>query len=188
MPDVFRAAHSSEAIPDEESPLEVPADGTVFGQPVGTCRSTIRLKVYDMVHRRPFPLLAERPAALEGVILDFHWDLERLHALSLPEQDVSTADLKWHLELPLWAAGGVPFQVSPAEVAAGPSKHAEQWRRTMAADLGYPLDAYLAAAGRLTILDGVHRLLRAVMEGRTTLRVRVLHPKAFDDIAVPAEK
>jgi len=186
MTDVFRAAHSSNAIPEQEPPLEVPADGAVYGQSVGICRSTMRLKVCDMVHRRPFPLLAERPAALEGVVLDFHWDLERLHSLSLPEQDVPTADLKWHLELPFWAAGGIPFQVSPADVAAEPSKHADQWRRTITADLACPLDTYVAVSGRFIILDGIHRLLKAVMEGRATLRVRVLHPEAFDDIAVPA--
>lgn len=141
-----------------------------------------------MVQRRPFPLIAERPAALEGVILDFHWDLERLHALSLPERDVPTSALEWHLTLPFWAVGRRPFQVSPAEVAAAPDEHPEQWRRTLAADLRHPIDAYVADDGRLTILDGVHRLLRAVVEGRSTLRVRVLDADAFEAIAVPGDR
>lgn len=141
-----------------------------------------------MVQRRPFPLLAERPASLDGVILDFHWDLERLHALSLPEREVSTSTLEWHLHLPFWAAGGRPFQVSPADVASEPSAHPEQWTRTLAADLRYPLDAYVEAEGRLIILDGVHRLLKALVEGRSTLRVRVLEADSFDAIAVPVQE
>lgn len=140
------------------------------------------------MQRRPFPLLAERPQVLEGVILDFHWDLERLHALSLPERDVATSTLEWHLALPFWAAGGRPFQVSPAEVAADPGEHPEQWSRAMAADLRYPIDAYFGDDGRLTILDGVHRLLKAVVEGRSTLRVRLLDADAFDAIAVSGDR
>jgi hypothetical protein len=141
-----------------------------------------------MVQRRPFPLLAERPASLDGVILDFHWDLGRLHALSLPEREVSTSMLEWHLYLPLWAAGGRPFQVSPADVESEPSAHSEQWTRTLAADLRHPLDTYVGVEGRLIILDGVHRLLKAKIVGRSTLRVRVLEADSFDAIAVPAEE
>ncbi|MGP5307090.1 hypothetical protein [Brachybacterium alimentarium] len=122
------------------------------------------------------------------MILDFHWDLERLHALSLPEREVSTSTLEWHLHLPFWAAGGRPFQVSPADVASEPSAHPEQWTRTLAADLRYPLDAYVGAEGRLIILDGVHRLLKALVEGRSTLRVRVLEADSFGAIAVPVQE
>jgi hypothetical protein len=139
-----------------------------------------------MVQRLPFPLLAERPASLDGVILDFHWDLERLHALTLPEREVPASTLEWHLSLPFWAVEGRPFQVSPADVATSPRAHPEQWNRTLAADLRYPLDGYVAAGGRLTILDGVHRLLKAKVEGHSTVRVRVLETDAFDAIAVPA--
>lgn len=111
------------------------------------------LTLAAMVQRRPFPLLAERPTSLDGVILDFHWDLERLHALSLPEREVSISTLEWHLSLPFWTAGGHPFQVSPADVASEPSAHPEQWARTLVADLRYPLDAYVGAGGRLFILE-----------------------------------
>lgn len=136
-----------------------------------------------MVQRRPFPLLAERPASLEGVILAFHWDLERLHALSLPEREVPTSTLDWHLSLPFWAAGapvlGVPRRCGiRAECTSG----------AVGADLRYPLDAYVGAEGRLILLDGVHRLLKARVEGRSTLRVRVLEADAFDAIAVPVQE
>lgn len=153
-----------------------------------TSRGIPRSMLGGMVQRKPFPLLAERPAVLEGIILDFQWDLERLHGLPLPVREVPVSALRWHLGLPLWAADGRPFRVSPAEVAAEPSAHPEQWGRTMAADLRYPLDAYAGPEDGLTILDGVHRLLKAVIEGHSALRVRVLEVGDFDAIAVPAQR
>ncbi|MCG7310333.1 hypothetical protein [Brachybacterium sp. ACRRE] len=136
------------------------------------------------VRRVPFPLLDQRPAVLDGVLLDFHWDLERLHSLVLPERDVETASLLWHLGLPFWSAGGSPFRASPFDVASEPSAHPEQWERTMSADLGYPLETYERDDGCLVILDGVLRLLKARIEGRPVLRARVLAVEDFDAIAV----
>jgi hypothetical protein len=133
--------------------------------------------------RNPFPLSAELPDALRGVLLDFHWDLGRLHALRLPERQVDVAELAWHLELPFWAVDGRPFRVSPAEVAADPEAYGAQWERTMAADLSFPLDGRLRSDGRIVLLDGVHRLLKASVLGPPTVRVRILSESQFDAIA-----
>lgn len=102
----------------------------------------------------------------------------------LPERDVETAGLLWHLELPFWSVGGQPFRVSPIDVASEPSARSEQWERTMSAELRYPLETYEGDGGRLIILDGVHRLLKAMVEGRPVLRARILAVEDFDAIAV----
>lgn len=138
----------------------------------------------DRSGRTPHPLLSQLPDSLRGVILDFRWDLDRLHALRLPVQEMPTADLGWHLELPFWAADGRPFQVTPREVAADPDRHRQQWERTMAADLRHPLNGYLGSGGRVTILDGVHRLLQATLIRQPTVRIRILPDDAWDAIAV----
>lgn len=138
--------------------------------------------------RAPFPLLDQLPAALRGVILDFHWDTDRLHEISLPTRVVPIAEVDWHLTLPFWAVDGVPFQVSPAEVAADRVTHRRQWERTEAADLRFPLDGYRRADGRLVILDGIHRLLKATVTGRPEVEVRVLGEQQFDAIAVSRER
>ncbi|QDP95291.1 hypothetical protein FOE78_04640 [Microlunatus elymi] len=138
------------------------------------------------VTRAPFPLLAELPDSLRGVILDFHWDLDRLHAVRLPECEIPVVELAWHLQLPFWAVDGRPFQVAPAQVMADPERHAGQWHRTMASDLRYPLDGYVGPAGRITILDGVHRLLKATAVGQPAIQIRTLQVCDFDAIAVPA--
>lgn len=133
---------------------------------------------------RPFPLLNELPPELYDVILDFHWDLALLHSLDLPVVELRVAELAWHLQLPFWLRDGRPFQVTPLEVAADPELHAEQYARTLAADLRYPLDVVRRIDGRITILDGVHRLLRAHLNGLESVQARILEWDAVDSIAV----
>jgi hypothetical protein len=73
------------------------------------------------------------------VLLDFWWDTERLWQLDLPVTEMPVERLTWQLTLPMWQIDGVPFQVSPAQVAANPDRYAAQYARTMAADTQFPL-------------------------------------------------
>ena len=130
--------------------------------------------------RRPFPLAV--PPELTAYILDFHWDVERLHALDLPAVELPVADLADHLDLPFWAYDG-PFQVTPRQVAADPVTYRAQYERTLAADLRHPIDVVHRPDNRLTILDGIHRLLRAELEGRSSVTVRLLEWSDLDRIA-----
>ncbi|HET6741500.1 MAG TPA: hypothetical protein VFH76_21295 [Kribbella sp.] len=131
--------------------------------------------------RRPFPLAI--PPELTAYILDFHWDVDLLHALDLPAIELPVAELAHHLDLPFWAYDG-PFQVTPHQVAADPLTYKAQYDRTLAADLRHPLDVVRRPDNRLTILDGIHRLLRAELERRTTISVRVLLWSDLDQIAI----
>lgn len=133
----------------------------------------------------PFPLLDELPDALRGVILDFHWDVARLHALELPQQEMKVAVWPGTSRCPSGRFDGRPFQVSPREVLADPDRYTTHWLRTMASDLAYPLDAYVGPRGRVTVLDGVHRLLKAHVFGWQTVRLRLLRESDSDAIAVP---
>lgn len=132
--------------------------------------------------RRPFPLAI--PPELTPYILDLHWDLGLLQRLDLLTISLRVVDLAHHLDLPFWLFDGRPFQITPRQVAADPAKYHEQYARTMAADLRHPLHVVRRVDGRITILDGVHRLLRAELEGRTTVVVRVLSWEDLDEIAV----
>ncbi|HEY6738686.1 MAG TPA: hypothetical protein VI076_07525, partial [Actinopolymorphaceae bacterium] len=136
--------------------------------------------------RRPFPLLHLMPDELRGIVLDFAWDLARLRALRLPVSPMPVAELTWHLDLPFWAYDGRPFAVTPWEVASDPGRYHEQFARTMAADLTFPIDV-LARPSRVTILDGVHRLLKAHLLGQQTILVRSLDVDRLDEIAVPTQ-
>jgi hypothetical protein len=134
------------------------------------------------VTRRPFPLAV--PPELAAHILDFHWSGDLLHALNLPSTALPLAELAHHLDLPFWAYDGRPFRVTPHQVAGDPVTYQAQYERTLAADLRYPLDVLRHSDGRLTVLDGVHRLLRGELEGRPTVDVRILAWNRLDEIAV----
>ncbi|MEU4190468.1 hypothetical protein AB0E69_01070 [Kribbella sp. NPDC026611] len=134
--------------------------------------------------RRPFPLADLVPPALKPYLLDFHWDVGLLHSLELPTVELHVSELAHHLDLPFWAYAGRPFQVTPRQVAADPARYADQWARTLAADLRHSLDVVRRPDQRITVLDGVHRLLRAELEGHWSVSVRILAWEELDRIAV----
>jgi hypothetical protein len=123
------------------------------------------------------------PAELDGVVLDFLWDVGKLRRLELPETELHVSDLAWQLKLPFWSDGGRPFRVTPMQVAVAPHRYPEQYARTKAADLTYPLDLVERPNRRPTILDGVHRLLKAHLRGHHVVRARILPWTCLDAIA-----
>ncbi len=133
--------------------------------------------------RQPFPLLDVMPASLRSVMVDFLWSRERLWALELPVERVSVDELRWHLALPMWSFEGVPFAISPEQVGADPDRYHVQYARTMAADLAFPVHALVRPERRLTLLDGVHRLLKADLLGHRTIDVKKVPMACLDAIA-----
>lgn len=103
----------------------------------------------------------EVPPELVGIVLDVEWDRDRLHALELPAEAVAIEELRWQLDLRWWKHDERHFAVAPNEVRADRARYARQWERTLAADLAYPIHLVETAPSRWTILDGVHRLLKA---------------------------
>jgi hypothetical protein len=131
--------------------------------------------------RPPHPLREVTPSILQGVLLDFWWDQERLWRLDLPVTEVPTRELRWHLELPMWALDDSPFTLTPAQVAACPRRYAGQYTRTLAADLRFPIHV-LDRPERLTVLDGMHRLLKAHILGQDTVLAKKVPTSRLDDI------
>ncbi|QLL08893.1 hypothetical protein [Mycobacterium vicinigordonae] len=124
---------------------------------------------------RRFVLRDQVPDILRDVILDVQWDASMLHALSgLTEVKISVNELAWHLGLPFWSDNGVPFQVCPRDVRADPDRYHDQWARTLASDLSFPLHARVDEGGRVVILDGVHRLLKATVFDEELMNVRLV--------------
>jgi len=118
------------------------------------------------------------PRELEPWLLDRAWSHDKLRALLLPVNEVEVAELAWLLDLPFWPDDeGTPFRLRPIDVTGGP-----QLELVEAAELSEPLDATFLH-GRLVVLDGLHRLLRAARVGRRTLPVRIVPPEALTLIA-----
>jgi hypothetical protein len=129
----------------------------------------------------PHQLLPQMPASLRPVLYGFSWDLDRLLALQLPRMQASVRELDWHLDLPYWRdERGRPFRLAPRTVWRLPDRHPQHHARTLAADLPCP-SVVRRAAGRTLILDGVHRLLKAAMNGQDELPARLPH-----DAVIPA--
>jgi hypothetical protein len=110
---------------------------------------------------------------LGGILLDTPWELAKLLALDLPVRAVRVDELAWQLDLPWWRAGDEWFAVTPNQVRADPERYADQWSRTMKADLDTPAHVRRIERG-IVFVDGVHRLLRATVEARSTLPGRLV--------------
>ena len=92
------------------------------------------------------------------------WDVDRLIALSadLPVEEVSLTEI-WELDTAYWGESMTPRQL------------AEHVQLTADVDTSYPI--ILGVDGR--VMDGMHRVVRALIEGRNTIRaVRFeVHPE-----------
>lgn len=105
-------------------------------------------------------LLALMPDPVRAAFPPYRWQLEKLWELDLKVEPVETADLIWMFDLPLWQLDGDRFKVTPNQVAATPMNYRAHYQRVMDADLDFPINL-VAYRGRLVVLDGVHRLLKA---------------------------
>ncbi len=113
-------------------------------------------------------LLASMPAALRVAFPTFDWSVEQLWALQLPVETMPIEAFGWLLDLPLWRWRGKRFQVSVRDVITHPGTYEPHVRKAMATDLSYPI-CVTTHLERVVILDGYHRLLKAILLGRTSL-------------------
>ncbi|GAA1558362.1 hypothetical protein GCM10009804_13940 [Kribbella hippodromi] len=105
-------------------------------------------------------LVAMMPETLREVFPPYRWQLAKLWELDLKVEPVEIADLVWMFDLPLWQFDGDRFKVTPHQVAETPMNFRAHYQRVMDADLDFPINL-VAYRGRLVVLDGMHRLLKA---------------------------
>lgn len=77
----------------------------------------------------------------------------------------SIEDNLWQIEQPVWG------EYSPADVLKSPSKkkYAENMERIHNADLSYPI----FATGKHQIIDGYHRILKAIQRGDKEIKAYI---------------
>jgi hypothetical protein len=126
-------------------------------------------------------LLAMTPQVIRETLPMVRWDIGKLWALELPVCQVAVQELAWLFDLPLWQLYGVRFQVSPRRAGDDPAGFPDHLRRVMAADLGRPVHL-VEHNGRLVVLDGFHRLLKAALEGRAEIDAMVLSQEDLESI------
>lgn len=112
---------------------------------------------------------------------DFDWSEEKVWALDEPVVEMDIRELEWHLDYPFFWENGGKYNLKPREVIMHPQAHDQEYVRVLGADLSYPLDV-MENNGRMVLLDGLHRLTKAVMEHKKKVKVRIIPRTRIPDI------
>lgn len=125
------------------------------------------------------------PPALTAVCVDFSRDLRKIWAVSkeLEPEEIAVSELAWHLDMPFFFLDGKPFCICPREVILDPDRYKSHMEHIMSVDTSFPL-AIIWWKDRWEILDGLHRLCKVVIEGKTVIPV-VKIPLAWKERIVP---
>lgn len=112
------------------------------------------------------------PQVIKDVGFDFDWDEGRVWKLDVPVEDMDTSELLWHFDVPFLDKEGTEgYNLTPWQVinkGEGTGLHSKRMKE---ADLSYPLDI-MENKGRWTLLDGLHRLMKAYTYGYRAVKVR----------------
>lgn len=115
----------------------------------------------------------ELPDIIKEVGFDFHWENEKVWQLHIPVTEMNINELTWHFDIPFhWHRGGI-YNLTSRKIMEHPETYPEEYKRTINADLTYPIDI-MENKGRWLILDGLHRLMKASLQGMKNVNVRVI--------------
>jgi len=123
------------------------------------------------------------PTHIQPYAADFHWDNTKLWMLDIPTVGMPIDELLWHLDIPWLHTEGERFNLTPHEIMSSPEKYKEQHDRTMRSDLDYPIDI-IYNNGRWLILDGLHRLMKSVALGKSSVEVRKISRDLIPQIEI----
>lgn len=113
-----------------------------------------------------------------GFDLPFWRDNKKLWALEVPVEDIDINELLWILDMPFWEDEEGNIVITPSDVVSNLDQYPIHRDKIQAADTAYPLDIMKNKKGKWLTLDGLHRLVKLVMEGHTRIvRVRKISPE-----------
>jgi hypothetical protein len=115
----------------------------------------------------------EVPEIIRQVGFDFKWDVKKVWALDIPTTELNVNELTWHFDIPFHWHEGEVYNLKSKDIIANPDQYKEEYQRTMNADLRYPIDI-MNNKGRWLILDGLHRLMKAHIQGNKKVDVRII--------------
>lgn len=124
-----------------------------------------------------------RRQAIDKEWFDFDWDFKKIWELDLEAEELPIREFEWHLDVPLWEHKGLPNSITPREVLDNPTRNREHYLKIMESELEYPVEV-MWWNGRWMLLDGVHRLAKAVQLGYTTLTVHKIPHERISEIQV----
>lgn len=121
------------------------------------------------------------PESVRQYGFDFYWDNAKVWKVKAPITQLAIADLEWHFDVPFLWEGEGEYNLTAREVLEHPELHREEYDRMLRADDVFPIDV-MDNRGRLTILDGLHRLMKAYSQHKTYVQVRIIPRRFIQDI------
>lgn len=113
-----------------------------------------------------------RPKKLQDVNIAFKKDDRKIWALDLPVTELSIDELLWHFDYPWWEKEGTDdWNLTPQELIDDPKQEPTHYQQIQRADLAHPLQV-MRHKGRWLLLDGMHRLVKAYLNGDSVVSVR----------------
>jgi hypothetical protein len=129
----------------------------------------------SIVYEDEWQIVVEKdpPRIIKDIGFDFGWDPRDVWKLDAPVTQMDVKELIWHFDVPfLWENDGY-YNLKPRDVFEHSDEHKEEYARTMKADMFYPIDV-MKNKGRWTILDGLHRLMKASILKQEKVNVRII--------------
>lgn len=107
----------------------------------------------------------------------FWRDNTKLWALDVAIEEMDISELLWILDVPFWEDQEGNIVITANEVIQNPDQYPDHRERIHSADTSYPLDIMQNRHGRWLTLDGLHRLVRLVLQEEPIVRVRKIPPE-----------
>ena len=106
----------------------------------------------------------------------FWRDNQKLWALKVPVEDMNISELLWILDVPFWEDEVGNIVIRPRDVMNDPDQYPFHRDKIDTADTSYPIDIMKNKNRKWLTLDGLHRLVKLILENKTTVRVRKIPP------------
>ncbi len=109
--------------------------------------------------------------------LPFWRDNKKLWALDVPTEEMSMDELLWILNIPFWENEQGDIIITPREVIQNLDKYPDHRDRIKNSNTSFPLDIMRNKKDKWLTLDGLHRLVKLIIEGESTVSVRKIPPE-----------
>lgn len=123
------------------------------------------------------------PKIIKDVGFDFSWDNKKVWALEIPVTQMPIQDLLWHFDIPFLRDKDGVYNLTPSEVLNSPDKYRSEYKRVVEADMKHPIDI-MKNKNKWLILDGLHRLMKASMNGSKNVNVRIVSTEKIPEIMI----
>lgn len=123
-----------------------------------------------------------RPKSIQSVDISFKKDDKKIQELDLPVEEIDIDKLLWHFDYPFWEKEGTnDWNLTAWELIKNPEGEPTHYKRVRDVNLLFPLQI-MWYKNRWLLLDGLHRLVKAYVQGKKKVKVRIVPESAISQI------